>query len=77
MLSTPDEAALFPLAVNDADAAKLVRCSRSHWRRMVAAGKAPPPTKLGKLSRWPVAQLQRWLEMGSPSADKFAARDAR
>jgi len=62
------------LAVDDSGAARLVGCSRSHWRRMVAAGKAPPPLKLGKSSRWPVALLMRWLDAGAPSAHEFAER---
>ena len=34
--------------------------SDRHWFRLVDAGKAPPPTRFGRLVRWNVAVLEEW-----------------
>jgi predicted DNA-binding transcriptional regulator AlpA len=72
--ATSAQAPLAPLAVNDAGAGRMLDVSRSHVRRMVAAGLMPAPVKIGSASRWPVETLRRWLELGCPPAREFAAR---
>ncbi len=34
--------------------------SPRHWRRLVDAGQAPPPTKFGRLRRWSIDTLSKW-----------------
>ena len=36
-------------------------------RRLVDAGKAPQPTRLGKCVRWPRAAVESWIANGCPS----------
>ena len=41
--------------------------SDRHWFRLVDMGKAPPPTRFGRLVRWNVAVLKEWEAAGCPS----------
>lgn len=41
-------------------------CSPAHWRRLVDAGRAPQPTRFGRLVRWPIAALEEWEAAGCP-----------
>ncbi len=38
--------------------------SKRHWLRMVDAGKAPQPVRLGRLVRWSIASLEAWERDG-------------
>lgn len=38
--------------------------SKRHWIRMVDAGKAPQPVKLGRLVRWSLNSLTSWEAAG-------------
>jgi predicted DNA-binding transcriptional regulator AlpA len=38
--------------------------SKPHWLRLVDAGKAPAPTRFGRLVRWSVAALEEWEQGG-------------
>ena len=40
--------------------------SPEHWRRLVDAGKAPQPTRFGRLCRWSKAELEAWEAEGCP-----------
>lgn len=52
----------------DADAcAARYSFSSSHWRRLVDAGRAPQPARLGRLVRWSLAALEDWERAGCPS----------
>ena len=35
-------------------------CSWRHWLRLVDAGKAPQPTRFGRLVRWSQRSLEEW-----------------
>lgn len=49
----------------DADAcASRLGISKRHWLRMVDAGKAPQPVRLGRLVRWSLSSLAEWEEGG-------------
>jgi predicted DNA-binding transcriptional regulator AlpA len=41
--------------------------SNRHWLRLVDAGKAPPPTRFGRLVRWKIEDLVAWEDSGCPS----------
>jgi predicted DNA-binding transcriptional regulator AlpA len=41
--------------------------SGRHWLRLVDQGKAPPPTRFGRLVRWNITVLEAWEEAGCPS----------
>lgn len=38
--------------------------SKRHWSRMVDAGKAPQPVRLGRLCLWSVETLEEWERGG-------------
>jgi predicted DNA-binding transcriptional regulator AlpA len=62
------------LLVGDREAARLVGCSRAHWRRLAASARVPASIGLGRCRRWIVADLRRWTEIGCPSRAVFEAR---
>ncbi len=41
------------------------RISTSHWRRLVDSGRAPTPTRFGRLLRWHLLTLDEWDEGGN------------
>jgi len=40
--------------------------SEEHWRRLVDSGKAPQPTRFGRLVRWSIQSLDEWDAAGCP-----------
>jgi len=47
------------------DLAALLSCSRRLVERMRSAGKVPKPDiKIGKMPRWRVETIRRWIEGG-------------
>jgi len=63
-LSPPDVA---PAKFTDADGASArYGFSPEHWRRLVDAGKAPQPTRFGRLVRWAIRSLDEWDGDGCP-----------
>lgn len=38
--------------------------SRRHWLRLVDSGRAPQPTRFGRLCRWSLATLEEWERGG-------------
>lgn len=40
--------------------------SGRHWQRLVDMGKAPKPTRFGRLVRWPIPTLEDWEQAGCP-----------
>lgn len=43
-----------------------------HWFRLVDAGKAPPPTRFGRLVRWNLSALEKWESDGCPPCRRRA-----
>lgn len=46
--------------------------SSIHWRRLVDAGRAPSPTRFGRLLRWSLAELEVWEGAGCPESRRLA-----
>jgi len=42
-------------------------CSWRHWLRLVDSGRAPQPTRFGRLVRWSIATLEAWEAEGCPA----------
>ena len=60
-------------AMLDTDAfAALLGVSTRHLRRLVDAGKAPQPTRLGSCVRWPRHVADGWIADGCPNCRKRA-----
>ncbi len=49
------------------DCASRYQVSPAHWRRLVDAGRAPQPVRLGRLVRWAVRTLDEWEAIGCPT----------
>jgi predicted DNA-binding transcriptional regulator AlpA len=47
--------------MDEKEAALALRISSRSLRRAVARGEAPPPIKVGRLTRWRVADLEAWV----------------
>jgi excisionase family DNA binding protein len=50
--------------------AALLGVSTRHVRRLVDAGKAPQPAKLGGCRRWPRHVVEAWIADGCPNCRK-------
>src|SRR4051812_40590779 len=66
-------AAVEPLLVPAAEAAKLCGISEATWYRLKAAGKTPAPLKLGRVL-YRLADLRLWVEWGCCDRKTFEAR---
>lgn len=40
--------------------------SPEHWTRLVDSGRAPQPSRFGRLTRWSVSALDSWDAAGNP-----------
>lgn len=49
--------------------------SAQHWRRMVDAGRAPQPVRLGRALRWRRAELMQWIQDGCPDLRRSEVRN--
>lgn len=47
-----------------ADCAARYGFSRRHWLRLVDRGRAPQPTRFGRLCRWSLTTLEAWERGG-------------
>jgi len=54
------------LALSALQVAQRMGVSLRHVRRMDAEGLLPKPINLGRLVRWPLAELEAWLAAGAP-----------
>lgn len=51
-------------------AAKLGVSRRKIWS-MASAGQMPAPVRMGRSVRWRQSDIERWVELGCPSAEQF------
>lgn len=72
-VETPNKAQLMPpdlratVELMDVEhLAQEMHCSPRHIRRLVDAGKMPPPLRLGRLLRWHRQTLVQWIASGCP-----------
>lgn len=49
-----------------ADCAARYGFSQRHWLRLVDRGRAPQPTRFGRLCRWSLTALDAWERDGCP-----------
>ena len=74
---TSSAAEISPLAVDAADAARLLGISPAHLFSLKAQGKfGPAPMRLGRAVRYRVDELKAWLGAGCPSRSKWLALSA-
>ena len=53
--------------------AKMLDVSVRHVERMQAAGKLPPPIRLGRSKRWRIEDIFAWLDDGCPFRSECAS----
>lgn len=57
------EAASIDRMINTAEVEKISGFEISTIRKMIKAGKFPPPKKYGRSSRWKLSDIQEWISM--------------
>jgi len=64
--------ALSPLLLDAAACAALCNVSRATWFSWQASGQIPAPClSKGNVRRWSVAEIQAWIQAGTPSRDRW------
>lgn len=53
-------------------AGKLRISSRQVWK-LLASGRIPDPVRVGRSVRFRAADIERWVQLGCPSRDRFEA----
>jgi len=51
--------------------------SARHWIRLVDMGHAPQPVRFGRLTRWPLRELQKWETDNYPRSDRRRVRKSK
>lgn len=72
MHSLPSSAA--PAAIGLVETSTRMGISSRSWRRLVDAGLAPQPVRLGRRVLWRVDELDAWLAAGCPSIEQWEAQ---
>ena len=62
-----------PLLLNAAQAAELCGVSRSLWWSLHSAGRVPKPYRLNRRTLWRRSELERWIQAGLPSRERWVA----
>ncbi len=62
--------------IRDAEAAKIIGCSKSSFWRRVADGTFPQPVKFGGLSRWLKADIIEAIEAAKAKRNGLAPKPA-
>jgi len=74
-ISHQPDPAVMPAALLDVRAvAAMLGCSTRHLYRLVDAGRAPAPVKLGHLVRFSRKSIEDWIVAGCPSSRKELSR---
>jgi predicted DNA-binding transcriptional regulator AlpA len=71
--ATPTPQAMSPLLLTARRTAELCSVGESSWWRLHAAGKVPPPVRLGGRTLWRADELKEWVAAGCPGRDKWEA----
>jgi excisionase family DNA binding protein len=47
--------------LNIQETAEMIGVSKRHFHRLVSNGEAPAPVRFGRLTRWRMSDLDKWL----------------
>ena len=56
-----------PMLINAEEVARLMDVSERTLWRLLSAGKVPPPVRIGRSTRWRLADVREWIEQGCPA----------
>lgn len=59
-VSTPADVSAKKKYIDSEECGARYRFSKRHWLRLVDSGRAPQPTRFGRLVRWSIATLEAW-----------------
>lgn len=71
---TPVDASAKKKYIDSEECGTRYSCSKRHWLRLVDSGRAPQPTRFGRLVRWSIATLEAWEANGCRPVDRRASR---
>jgi excisionase family DNA binding protein len=57
-----------PLLISAEELAKLMHVSERTLWRLLSAGKVPRPVRIGRNTRWKLAEVTAWIDRGCPAA---------
>lgn len=63
--------------INVEEFAATMKCSAKHVRRLIDAGKCPPPLRVGALLRWRRDVVDAWTREGCPSVRAMRSGGAK
>ena len=66
-----------PVLIDVGVIAAMLGCSKMHVRRLVDAGKMPPPIRLGVLCKWRREDIAAWIQDGCPPIRTLTAKGAK
>ena len=55
--------------LNAHQVADIIGCTTRHIYNLVNQKKMPPSVKIGRMARWPEAQIHSWIAQGCPEGD--------
>jgi predicted DNA-binding transcriptional regulator AlpA len=50
---------------------ELLNIGKTSFYEMKATGRLPKPVRIGTIQRWRLADVEKWLQLGCPSLEKF------
>ncbi|MBM4087241.1 MAG: helix-turn-helix domain-containing protein, partial [Planctomycetes bacterium] len=62
-----------PVLVSAKELAAMLGCSEAHLWRLHSSGRLPAPVKLGRLTRWPLVEIEDWIAHKCPPRAKWDA----
>ena len=55
-----------PMLISAEELATLMQVSERTLWRLLSAGKVPQPVRIGRNTRWRLAEIRDWIEKGCP-----------
>lgn len=56
-----------PKLINAEELAQLMQISERTLWRLLSGGKVPKPVRIGRSTRWRLAEVTEWIERGCPN----------
>ena len=57
-----------PMLIGAEELARMMDVSERTLWRLLSAGKVPPPVRIGRSTRWRLAEVRDWIDRGCPAA---------